>query len=87
MKWMMKNSSGHADGMFSMAVGSWIIASLAVLASLIESVTLQDVVFKLRTVDNVLVLGYISACFSAYVVRRNAKLKKEPDHPTLPGGE
>lgn len=77
MNWMLKNSAGKPDGVFSLVVGSWIIASVLLGLSVLDgTVKLGDLLdLTLKPVDSTLFVAYMGATFGSYVVRRNTKDK------------
>ena len=68
--WMLKNSAGVRDGSFSLAVYSWIVVSLCLFLSSIESFG-NFLTFKIP--DSTLLLGYLAAMTGNYMIRRNKK--------------
>ena len=69
-----KNSGGKPDAMFTLAVASWGVTTLLLLASVLQGeVKVGNVSFTLGAPDATLMLGYLGACFTSYVVRRNKK--------------
>lgn len=71
MWWMVKDSKGHRSATLTFAVIGMIITSLAMLISMAKSISVggYDIVF--RSIDTTLVLGYLGATVTAYIVRRN----------------
>ncbi len=74
----MKNSKGVPDAMLTFACVGLAISALAVIVSLLKSVSIHghDIVFN--NPSETLVLGFLSATLGAYVLRRNKK--DELDH-------
>ena len=74
MKWMMKNSSGKPDGIWTLAVYSWLITSALLLGSVFQGkIEIGPLSFTITSPDSTLLLGYLGATFTGYVVRRNKK--------------
>lgn len=80
MSMWFKNSGGKPDAMFTLAVVSWGVTTLLVVASLFQGeVKIGNASFTLVSPDVTLILGYFGACFTSYVVRRNKKDQLESD--------
>lgn len=73
----LKNSASKSDAMLTFAAVSFVITSLCVLASVIESITVGTHEVKFRSADTALVSMYMASTFGAYVLRRNTKDKLE----------
>ncbi len=73
MDWMLKNSSNETDGSFTFAAISFLVTTFCVLLSCFDSLTIGSVVLRFKGADNTLLLGYLTAAFSTYVVRRTTK--------------
>jgi len=73
MMWM-KNSGGKPDAMFSLAVFSWVITTILLLGTVFQGkIQLGNISFTISSPDATLILGYLAATFSSYVIRRNKK--------------
>lgn len=72
-KWMLKNSAGERDGTFTFATISFVVVTLCVFLGCIDQISIGHTIFKLKTPDATLALGYLAASFSTYVVRRTTK--------------
>lgn len=66
MEWMLKNSNGEPDGSWTLTVASWVVVSLCVMASMVES-------SFIKAPDATLLLGYLGAMTGNYLLRRNKK--------------
>lgn len=93
LRWL-KNSKGHADAMLTFATISFFVTSLCVFLSMLESVSLGGAEIVLKAPSETLVLGYLGAAFTSYVLRRNKKdhldheqAKEEMKNGIIPGGE
>jgi purine-cytosine permease-like protein len=75
MSWMLKNSKGKPDAMLTFAAISFLVSSFAVLMGVIKVITVGTVHLEFGNADASLVLGYLGACFTSYVMRRNTKDK------------
>ncbi len=79
MGWF-KNSGGKSDAMFTLAVLSWVVVTFSVLASLFHGdIKIGNVSFTLNEPNAMLLLGYLGACYTGYVVRRNKKAQLESE--------
>jgi len=78
MNWMMKNSEGKKDAMFTTAILSFVVAILCIMVPMLNGFTIPwtDYVVSLERPDTALILGFLGVCYTGYVVRRNAKLGK-----------
>ncbi len=72
-KWMMSNSVGKKDGMFTLTVAGFVVTTLMVILSLFDTLALGEFSVKFKDVDSALVLGYLASSLAAYTVRRNKK--------------
>lgn len=61
--------------MLTFAFVSFVITSFIIVASVFKSVAFKTFSIELIQPDNTLVLGYLGAAFTSYVMRRNAKDK------------
>jgi len=74
LSWRLKDAHGHHSSMLTFAVVAFIITSLCVVLSVIESVSIAGHAnVQLKGPDATLVLGYLGATFGAYVMRKNKK--------------
>lgn len=71
LHWALKNTAGRHDSMFTFASVGFIVTTIAVLTSLIQDMSIGNFHLTFKSPDSSLVLGYLSATFTAYVVRRN----------------
>jgi hypothetical protein len=71
MRWMLRNSKGEKSATLTFAFVGIVVTSLAMLGSLLSSITVGDVVIKFGEVDSTLALGFLAATVTAYVARRN----------------
>lgn len=69
--WMLTDSKGNKSVMLTFATVSFFISSLAVLMGIIKVVTIGSVHLEFGSADPTLTLGYLAACFTSYVIRRN----------------
>lgn len=83
MKWMMKNSKGGEDAMLTFAFISFIIVSLCVLLSCVKTVAFKTLEIELTVPDTSLLLGYLTATFGGYVMRRNKESVQSVPPPTV----
>lgn len=79
MFWMMRNSDGKKDAMFTTAIVSFIVTAACVMLPMLNGFIIPwtDYAINLEMPDTTLVLGFLGVCFTGYVTRRNAKLKAE----------
>jgi len=74
MNWMIKNSAGKPDGVWTLCVVSWIAVTLLILLSIFQGeAKLGNFSFTIQPVDATLLLGYMAATWGSYVMRRNKK--------------
>jgi len=66
----IKNTKGRPDSMLTFATISFIVVSFIILLSVIKSLSIKETTINFALPDTTLVLGYLGACFSSYVVRR-----------------
>ncbi len=71
MNWMMKDSRGKKNAMLTFAFVSFTVVSLCVILSCLKSKAFRTLSIELTMPDTSLLLGYLGATFSAYVLRRN----------------
>jgi len=71
MWWMVKDSAGNKSATLTFALTGMVVTSIALLASLVDSVTVSETVVKMKEVDPTLFLGYLGATVTAYIIRRN----------------
>ncbi len=74
----LKNSKGVPDAMLTFACVGLLISSVAVVVSLVKSVTIRGSEITFNNPSETLVLGFLAATLGAYVLRRNKK--DELDH-------
>lgn len=94
LRWL-KNSYGEQDAMLTFATAAFALTSLCILLSMVESVSIVGAAdIQLKAPSETLVLGYLGAAFTSYVLRRNKKdqiasdeAKVEMQNGILPGGE
>ena len=90
MSFWLKNSGGKPDAMFTLAVASWCVSTFLLLGMLIQGeVKIGDnISFTLNPPDATLVLGYLGATFTSYVIRRNKKdqLQSEEEQAYIENG-
>lgn len=72
---MLKNSKGKPDAMLTFAAVSFLVSSFAVVMGVVKVITVGAVHLEFGSADASLVLGYLAACFTSYVLRRNTKDK------------
>lgn len=79
MSWMLKNSEGKPDAMFTFAVFSWVVTVFCIVAPMLNgtAVPYTSYVFRFVPPETSLVVAFLAAGFTSYVVRRNAKLKAD----------
>lgn len=73
MNWMLKNSNGEYDGSWTLAVFSWVVVSLSILGSMLESVHVGSVLVDINVPSEALLLGYLATMTGNYLLRRNKK--------------
>ena len=71
MWWMVKDSKGNKSATLTFAVAGMVVSSLALLASMVKTISVGDFELAFQSVDSTLVLGYMAATVSAYIIRRN----------------
>ena len=81
MTWMMKNSYGEPDGVFTFSAIAFAIVSMCVLMSVFSSIVIGSLTFNIRIPDEGLLLGYLGSTYTAYVLRRNTKDKLDSTLP------
>jgi hypothetical protein len=79
MWWMVKDSKGNKSATLTFAVAGMLVTSVAMLASLVKSISIGEVALSFREVDSTLVLGYLGATVTAYIVRRNKSDQMDSD--------
>lgn len=79
MNWMIKDSKGNKSATLTFAAIGMVISSIAVLASVMETFSVGDWSIAFREVDSTLILGFLAATVSAYVVRRGKGDQIEAD--------
>ena len=73
MSWMLKNSAGKLDGMFTLSVISFAVVSVCVFVSMFDQITLGSNVFHFKSPDVSLLTLYLGISHGSYVWRRNTK--------------
>ena len=79
MKWMMKNSRGQRDGMWTFAVISFIVVTLSVVASFFQTISIGHFTLELNEPNVSLLTLYFGGAFTSYVVRRHTKDNAEAE--------
>jgi hypothetical protein len=79
MWWMVKDSKGNKSATLTFAVVGMVVSSLALLASLVKTISVGDVDIAFQSIDSTLVLGYMGATVTAYIIRRNKADQIESD--------
>lgn len=69
----LKNTAGQKDAMLTFAMGGFLVTALSIVATLVESVAVGDVVVKVSSPDATIVTAFLGATLLAYVNRRNKK--------------
>lgn len=77
--WMLKNSGGEPDGVWTLTVLSFIIVSACVTLSMFDQITLGKAVFNIKTPDVALLTLYLGMTGGGYVLRRKQKLDAEKE--------
>lgn len=74
MGWI-KNSKGKPDAMLTFAAASFCICAFALLAPVLDGLHIPGSPYSLSlgTPDTTLVLAFLGATFTSYVIRRNKK--------------
>ena len=74
MRWI-KNSNGNCDAMLTFATMSFVICAFAILAPVLNGfhIPFSNYSLSFGTPDTTLVLAFLGATFTSYVVRRNKK--------------
>lgn len=75
MTWMLKNSAGQKDGVWTLTVISFLIVSVCVILSMFEQIAFGKVIFVVKTPDVALLTLYLGMTGTGYVWRRGQKLK------------
>jgi hypothetical protein len=80
MGWM-KNSAGKPDAMLTMAFASFWLCAFAMLAPVLDGLQIPFTTYsiELGTPSSELVIAFLGATFTSYVVRRNKKDQVESD--------
>lgn len=78
LRWF-KNSKGREDATLTFAAISFYISSIAVILGMLKTINIGTFHLEFNGADPTLVLGYIAACFTSYVMRRNTKDKIDLD--------
>jgi hypothetical protein len=83
-KFMMRNSAGNKDAMFTVSIISFVIVSAVVVASMFDSLTIFGTTIDFSEPNVPLLTLYLGTCFSSYVFRRTTKdkLEKKVDDDT-----
>lgn len=71
MWWMVKDSKGNKSATLTFAVIGMVVTSLAMMASMVKTLAIGGFSVEFQPVDTTLVLGYLGATVTAYIVRRN----------------
>jgi hypothetical protein len=77
MKWMLKNSNGQPDGMFSFATVSFVVVTVVIILSMIKSFTVGSFSMQFEEPNVPLLTLYFGGAFTSYVTRRSLKEKSE----------
>lgn len=74
LDWRLKDAHGNPSSMLTFAAVAFLITSLCVVLSVIESINIGGhAQIALKAPDSTLVLGYLGATFTSYVFRKNKK--------------
>lgn len=66
----IKDTNGKESASLTFAFASFAVSTLAVVAGMVETVTVGSTVIKFVTPDPTLILGYLMTMTSGYVYRR-----------------
>jgi len=77
MNWLLNNSAGKPDGMFTFAAISFFVTTFLVLLSSIKHFSIGSISVEISEINVSLITLYFGGAFTSYVVRRNSKLKAE----------
>lgn len=86
----LKNSGGKPDAMFTLAVASWVVSTVLLFGMVFQGeIKIGNASFTINSPDATLVLGYLGATFTSYVIRRNKKdqIQAQIDNGIIPGEE
>ena len=83
MSWMLKNSEGKPDAMFTFASVAFVVATVSVLLSFFNEITILGFNAKINEPNVGLMSIYLGSTLLAYVNRRNTKLKVTKEGTTL----
>lgn len=75
MSWMLKNSAGKEDGVWTCAVIGLSVVIFCLLAPMFNGFQIPwtKYILNINTPDNTLAMSVLGATFTSYVVRRNKK--------------
>jgi hypothetical protein len=76
-KFMMRNSAGKKDAMFTVSMVSFAIVSVVVVSSMFDALTIFGTTIDFSEPNVPLLTLYLGTCFSSYVFRRTTKDKLE----------
>lgn len=79
MNWMVKDSKGNKSATLTFACVGMVISSAALILSLFNTISIGSVSVSLGDVDSTLVLGYMAATVTAYVIRRGKSDELDSD--------
>lgn len=68
--WMLRNSDDQPSGSFTFAAISFVVVTILLMLSAVNSIKIGAISISFKPVDTTLALGYLAASFSTYVVRR-----------------
>ena len=72
---MLKNSKGQKDSMYSFAViGLWVTV-FSILAPMLKELSIGEFSFTIASPDATIVSAFLGATLISYVTRRNSKDK------------
>jgi len=77
--WAMNNTAGKPDVLFTFATIGFLVTTACIVLSMFSEINIGKDNFHIHTPDSTLLLGYLSATFTAYVVRRSQGVIKEED--------
>jgi len=75
MWWMLRNSAGKKDAMFTFAAIAFFVTIFSIVAPMLNGfhVPWTDYVVGVEKPDVTLVTAFMAASFTSYVIRRNKK--------------
>lgn len=73
MNWMIKNSAGKPDGVWTLTVVSFIVTTLSVILAMFKTIHIGSLAIEIAEPNTAFLTFYMGLAGTGYIIRRNKK--------------